>query len=121
VPDEGGAADAEVVEEGEGAVGVARDAEFRARGRRVAPAVAEEIEDHRAVAEREAGDDARPEVGGGEQAVEENERVACAAGARGVVIEAGASYVDELTSHGAAISVGVHATIRPAMADAATV
>jgi hypothetical protein len=78
--------------------------------------MAEQVDDDRAVPLRQAWHDARPQMRGRETAMNEHDRLARASGSGGVVIEPRAADIDELASH--AMSA---ATMRPAIAEAATV
>lgn len=96
VPDEGGVIDAEVIEQRED-----RRGERRAVWGRVGfgSSVAGQVADDEPVRLREVARDRVPEPAGDGEPVKEHHRDSSPAGARGVVVEAPAPDIDELTSH----------------------
>jgi hypothetical protein len=65
----------------------------------VAATVAEEIDDHHAVAFGNERNDLGPEMGRGRKSVKEDDRLAGPATSGSVVVQPSAVYVDELTPH----------------------
>jgi len=90
--------DAQRVQEPDDALGVPSDAEV-APVRRIAAAVAEEVDHHHAVA---VGDERRhvaPQVRRGGEPVDQDDGLTGTSRSRGVIVQARATYIDELTPH----------------------
>jgi hypothetical protein len=71
----------------------------RARERSIASAVAKQVEHNDAVAGWYERDDVAPETAGRRKPVDEYDRIAGAARAGRVIVEAGTGQIEELTAH----------------------
>jgi hypothetical protein len=91
--------DPEEVEQFYHALCVRADSHWPAK-RAIASAIAEQVDDHNAVAGRNEGNDIGPEVARSWKAVEEHHRLPRAACAGRVVIQANAVQIDKFTAHG---------------------
>jgi hypothetical protein len=70
----------------------------------VAAAASHEVDHHRAASFGQQWRDAAPRVRRSGKSVEEDDRIASTAGARGVVVQAGAAHIHELTAHPGKVS-----------------
>jgi hypothetical protein len=90
--------DSEGVKEADDALGVGRNRDVAPFGT-VAPAITEQVEHDEAVTRAHEGNDVGPQVRRGRKAVKKHDRLSTAAASGGVVVQARAAQVDELTSH----------------------
>ena len=98
VPDDAGVVDSQRIHQLDHAIGVGPNA-YGSAERSIAPAVAEHVEHHHAVTGRHERNYIAPQMSGGWETVQKDDRLADATRSRSIVVKSNAADVDELTAH----------------------